>query len=249
MRSIVLVFDICSSTTIIEDLAKNDRVRDFGKLADGIWGFLSYRHRALRFTIYKFLGDGFILLFENRQHIDEILNFCTDLAFFCEQLLAWFIDRYLDVERLPRQGITAGLTDGSVWPINTLRVRNEYVGRPISLACRLQGALTEPKDINTTLLQASLRKSIASAPLRTACTAETMVLRNISNQANIKCLRYDMEPSVKSKWGSLRGRPVRLLKSSQSKNSTLRGPSGMALASIVTDMIHLHPWQVTESPA
>ena len=129
MRHIVVVFDLCSSTTIIEDLAKNDCVAEYGKLADGMWAYLHTKKRDLHFDIYKFLGDGFILLFDDRIFIDDILAFCTDLSFFCEQLLIWFKTEYLDIETLPRQGITIGIAEGPVWPIRTINVPGGFVGR------------------------------------------------------------------------------------------------------------------------
>jgi hypothetical protein len=237
LRHIVVVFDLCSSTTIIEDLAKNDRVADYGKLADGMWAYLHTKTKSLRFDIYKFLGDGFILLFEDRAFVDDILVFCRDLAFFCEQLLVWFKNEYLDLETLPRQGITIGIAEGPVWPIRTINVRGEFVGRPITLACRLQGALDKPSDINCALVQSSLYKYVSNRLLKKACRSASYPLRNMGDGAKIKCYRYDTEPFVLAKWGALRGQPIIVPRPVGTREHPIRNKIGLVVEYIISRML------------
>ena len=60
---IVVAFDICSSTTIIEDLADTDTVDELLDVLDGLKQRVFEQKKKLTFEPYKFMGDGWILLF------------------------------------------------------------------------------------------------------------------------------------------------------------------------------------------
>ena len=59
----VLVFDICSSTQIVEHLKLEGPQEAWCNLLIDIDNFLKREREALGFEIYKFTGDGWILLF------------------------------------------------------------------------------------------------------------------------------------------------------------------------------------------
>lgn len=59
----VVVFDICSSTTILEDLLRSDSEKRWRDLLIDIKRFLVAQREVREFEIYKFMGDGWILLF------------------------------------------------------------------------------------------------------------------------------------------------------------------------------------------
>ncbi len=140
-------------STMIENLFQNDRVSDYVKLVDGFLAFLHMCKSTYRFSIYKYLGDGFILLFEDRECIDDILKFCDKPIYFSGQLIDWFKTSYLDSANLPREGITIGIAVGRISEIATINIPGEeYVGRAINVACRLQKSLIELKHTNKVLL-------------------------------------------------------------------------------------------------
>ena len=63
VHRIVVFFDICSSTTLLEDLVASDNLRRWRNLHIALKEFLLIESRRLRFELYKFQGDGWILLF------------------------------------------------------------------------------------------------------------------------------------------------------------------------------------------
>jgi len=71
----VLVFDICSSSTMLEDLHLTNRIKEYSILIDDIMRFLEKNAAHYNYEIYKFLGDGFILIFSESTSIDLILEF------------------------------------------------------------------------------------------------------------------------------------------------------------------------------
>src|SRR5882672_2015064 len=60
----VLVVDVCSSTAIMEDLLTSDNLERWAKLLLKMQAFLEKESGGRRFAIYKFVGDGWILLFD-----------------------------------------------------------------------------------------------------------------------------------------------------------------------------------------
>ena len=60
----VVVFDICSSTTIREDLLRSDSEKRWHDLLIDIKKFLVAQRKIREFEIYKFMGDVWILLFD-----------------------------------------------------------------------------------------------------------------------------------------------------------------------------------------
>ncbi|KKL91932.1 hypothetical protein LCGC14_1889770, partial [marine sediment metagenome] len=62
--------------------------------------------------IYKFLGDGYILLFDAKLDFEELLMFTLELTFFSEDILKWFIENYISKVQLSRIGITMAVTKG-----------------------------------------------------------------------------------------------------------------------------------------
>jgi class 3 adenylate cyclase len=204
MRKIVLVFDICSSTVMIENLVQNDRVADYVRLIDGYWAFLNSKRDHYSFTIYKFLGDGFILLFENRELLDDVVNFFNELARFSREVLMWFRKTYLDLTALPREGITAAVAVGRIAKMKTQNMsQKEYVGRPINVACRLQGKMEELRHVGKLLMQAEAYRMISNHIYRKACKETTRSLKYISNAAEMRCYEYDAEIYLNRDWKRL----------------------------------------------
>ena len=62
-EKVVIFFDICSSSTILEDLLATDNMKIFRNVLISIKSFLKTRASQDEFVLYKFIGDGWVLLF------------------------------------------------------------------------------------------------------------------------------------------------------------------------------------------
>ncbi|HBC89433.1 MAG TPA: hypothetical protein DCZ94_21050 [Lentisphaeria bacterium] len=141
----VLVFDICSSTTIVEDLIRSERQELWRSLLIIMKNHLVEERAKSNFIIYKFIGDGWILLFEEHFSMTELFLIMKRI---CEKYDDAFRRKIKGVLSIPIDavGITFGLEEGSLIKI-VMNSQTEYVGRAINIATRLQGAIKD-KDKN-----------------------------------------------------------------------------------------------------
>ena len=79
-RRIVVTFDICSSTLIIEDLHKTENTIKWRNFLIWMKKYLRKKSEEYDFTIYKFTGDGWILLFDFDSLGKELVNFLQGLC-------------------------------------------------------------------------------------------------------------------------------------------------------------------------
>ena len=85
VRKIVLVSDICSSTGLLEDLVQTENQERWRNLLIRMKKFLMDEKKNIPFEIYKFTGDGWILLFDY-----ETLG--EDLIQFLERLCSYYLN-------------------------------------------------------------------------------------------------------------------------------------------------------------
>jgi len=191
-ENIVLAFDICSSTSIIEDLHRTQTVYRYKELIYGIRNYLEKISSEYHFQIYKFLGDGYILIFEPNVSIDRVLSFTIGLTDECDKYLTEFIQNFLEDEVLPRKGITIGLDEGTLHPLEEKHRDTpvEFIGRPITIACRLQAKLDGPEHTNRVLMTLRLYQELTDKLLKALCTQTTRTLRNINNNKDLKCYEF-----------------------------------------------------------
>jgi class 3 adenylate cyclase len=137
VNKIVVFFDICSSTSILEDLVRTENQKLWRDLLIELKDYLRKKHSLLGFELYKFLGDGWILLFEPRPDGMEILDFLEGLSGEFLSLYRRHVKSVLTV-RIPGVGITSGMDIGSCIRF-VMNQQTEYTGRPLNIAARLQG--------------------------------------------------------------------------------------------------------------
>lgn len=137
----VLVFDFCSSTLILEDLLRNDCEDRWRNLLIDIKRLLRNERSRLHFEIYKFIGDGWILLFPLDFPQAEFFSFLLHL---CETYDHSFKKRVRPVltTRILNVGITFGLDRGHLIHL-VMDDHNEYLGRPLNVASRLQASIRD----------------------------------------------------------------------------------------------------------
>ena len=105
----VLVFDICSSTTMLDILHSESSVDMYFTLLRKITKFVELESVFLQYEVYKFPGDGFILLFPEDVSADMVLHFSLRLVLRCDALIRKFVSSKLPNQPIPRIGITCGI--------------------------------------------------------------------------------------------------------------------------------------------
>ncbi len=201
MKKYVVAFDVCSSSVLIEDLVRHERVPDYGKLIDAFFAYINTKRDQYHIELYKFVGDGLILFLDETVSMDDVLSFCIELTTFSKQILLWFKEEYLTLAKLPREGITIGLSLGSIHCVRTINMAHtEYFGRAINVACRLQSLLDKKRHANKFLMEAPLYKLIDGYLFKKACRRTTRSLRNLNENAEERCYEFNPEIFVDFDW-------------------------------------------------
>lgn len=138
---VIVAFDICSSSNIIEDLSLTHNLIEMRYLLIEIKKFLKRKSEKLNFILYKFTGDGWILLFPKDIRGIDLLNFLTEFSLFFKQKLTRSIIPILEVP-IEIKGLTFGIEKGPLIKI-VMMGNNEYIGRALNIACRLQCAIKD----------------------------------------------------------------------------------------------------------
>jgi class 3 adenylate cyclase len=188
----VLVFDICSSTKIVEHLILQGHQESWSNLLIDIETFLKKESEALGFEIYKFIGDGWILLFNTDFSPRELFSFVDRLqekyAFVYNERIGKILSTRID-----KIGITFGLEMGDLIRF-IIFGRPEYIGRPLILATRLQGAIKD-KDRNPQgklLMSKSVYESVKRyIPRDHRVWKVRRNLRNVVGGENYVALKYE----------------------------------------------------------
>lgn len=140
VRKVVVVLDICSSTAILEDLLRTENQRSWRNLLIRLKKFLVARSGKLSFEIYKFLGDGWILLFDDTVSGVDLIQLLQETCVEYHRLFHHGVCSVLEGDYTI--GITFGIDAGTLLRI-VMNQRAEYVGRPLNVAARLQDALKQ----------------------------------------------------------------------------------------------------------
>jgi hypothetical protein len=189
-QAIVVAFDMCSSSNIMEDLTKSNDVRPLITFLGDLKRYLAQEQRATTpFDPYKFTGDGWLLLFPARTEGARLLHFLENL--FLYFVVAFRRSLLPHLSRKPTVvGLTFGIDKGELIAL-TMHGQQEYVGRAINVACRLQAAVVDkgPSPAYTALVSDRVyREYFAEArPHRVARV--TRNLRNINDGAEFACRR------------------------------------------------------------
>lgn len=141
-QTVVVAFDMCSSSSIVDDLGKRGDVQPltvfFGEMRRYL---VKEQKRSVQFELYKFVGDGWLLLFPANTDGQRLLRFLEGLCLFFA--VAFRRSLLPHLSRKPAVvGISFGIERGDLVPI-TMDGHREYVGRAINVACRLQAALKD----------------------------------------------------------------------------------------------------------
>lgn len=192
VRKLVVVFDICSSTSILEDLKQTDNLAAWRNLLICLKEFLLEQSDKLKLEPYKFIGDGWIILLPPESSKTDVTGFLRELSIMFDHSFDSDVNGFLQRKPNPL-GLTFGMDAGELIRLE-MDGRIEYLGRAINVASRLQGAV---KELNGNPgYQALFSKNSFNSlgPLNPKITIESVKvsLRNISNGDRYECLKYQV---------------------------------------------------------
>lgn len=191
-EAIVVAFDICSSSDVIEELTGRADINRYRRLIGQIKKHLAKAQKRILFDPYKFTGDGWILLFPaeglNGKHF---LRFMKDLSTFFKREFKKLV-KFLDTPP-ETTGITFGVDKGPIFR-TTIFQAHEYIGRPINVACRLQGAIKD-KDVDPAY-RVLVTNAVYNGHLKPAtgysAVETTRSLRNIRGGKKFQCVQIGL---------------------------------------------------------
>jgi class 3 adenylate cyclase len=140
-RHLVVVFDICSSTTILEDLKRTDNLSAWRNVLIHLKDYLLEKGAELDMNLYKFIGDGWVLLFPDDVSKTDLCDFLRELSQSYEVQFEAAIRPLLSQEPNPI-GLMFGIDAGELIRLE-LNGQVEYLGRAINVASRLQSYTKE----------------------------------------------------------------------------------------------------------
>jgi len=192
MRRYVVVMDVCSSTQILETLTRMENAEEYYRLMMRIYMAVE-RATMNKGSIYKFLGDGFILLFSAECGFDEILSCVGSICQASNTELKRFVSSKLDRPVLKRMGITVGIDEGRIYQTDFNDAMGiEYFGMPINRASRLQASLKDPNHANKALISWKLYSKIRDKCIRTCAKETTRTFNNVAEDTTLRCYEIDL---------------------------------------------------------
>ena len=196
LKKIVVYFDICSSTSILEELLRTENQNRWRGLITSLEGYLMNVPFPVEFKLYKFLGDGWILLFEPCWKGLPFFELLEGLADEFSRLYKKRISKVLSIQ-IPVVGITFGMDIGSCVEI-TMDKHKEYIGRPLNIAGRLQNAVGQRDDdpANKGLVSRNLMaKFIDEKQIKKKYRILNVKreLKNISGGEDYRCLKVELK--------------------------------------------------------
>ena len=182
----------------------NSSLDSYSTMVSDLQSFLDKVKGEYNFETYKFLGDGYILLFHNSVGPEKIYEFSEELVDIGGKILSIYIEKHIQNSDLPRQGITIGVDSGILD-----KSKDEYIGRPINIACRLQGKLDSTDSVNRIIISKRVFSKIEDIAIRGLFKYKPKTLKNVNGGKPVPC--YESTPLVSDKGKSIivkKGRKV-----------------------------------------
>jgi hypothetical protein len=191
-EAIVVAFDMCSSSDMLEELILRANLPSFQEFLTRLKEHLAKAQEAVLFDPYKFTGDGWILLFPGNTDGAALLQFLRNLsAFYQTESEKHLLPRLSTRPRI--NGITFGLEKGPIAKM-TIFQQTEYVGRAIAVACRLQSAVkgTTRNPAYKALVSTSVFDDYLGNTGNLGATTRSISLHNIRNGRAFRCKRINL---------------------------------------------------------
>jgi len=190
IRKVVVVFDISSSTTILEDLMRCERLDVWRNVLIVLKETLMY---APAVELYKFMGDGWILLFSPDIKKDELFEFLNQLVNCFLFEFQNNIEPVMQADPNPI-GLTFGIDSGLLIKLE-MNEQQEYIGRAINVAARLQGqakSLAKDGYSNIALMSKASFNSLSPDTTEFRTTEQRMDLKNITGGEKFQCFAIEI---------------------------------------------------------
>ena len=195
---VVVVLDLCSSSQIMEDLLLSEKFDRYEAFLICVKRWLmnwteAHSPAKGRFELYKFTGDGWILLFPDTISGERLLQFMYSL---CEMINAELARHIIpSLSTVPAVlGATLGVEAGNLIRM-TMNEREEYVGRALNIACRLQDAVKDkephPGCYKALISSRLYNERLSKASARYKVESTTCSLRNILGGSGFACRKID----------------------------------------------------------
>jgi len=140
-KNTVVFLDICSSSKILSQCIQQAKLDSYQDMLVRIKNFLAEQELSGRCEVYKFIGDGWILLLPFTVSGKELMDLLYEICEFADGEMA-----KLKLERpLKLLGLTLGVEKGELVQL-AMKERHEYLGRPLNVAARLQSAVKDGDD-------------------------------------------------------------------------------------------------------
>ncbi len=140
-EKVVVFFDMCSSSTILEDLHSTGNLKAMRDLLIEAKKALIRLSEEEDFDSYKFIGDGWVLLFPADVSGKHLINTLELLSRFYRDAVSQHVTGLLQSQ--PEvMGLTFGIDRGSLIRLVMMQ-RTEYIGRALNVASRLQSAIKD----------------------------------------------------------------------------------------------------------
>jgi len=196
VRKLVIFSDICSSTALVEDLKATDNLSNWLNLLIRLKQDLISEGKNIGIDMYKFVGDGWILLAPYDIDRNTLFEFLYD--FFCCFEIGLDGENINELlSRRPKpMGLTFGSDSGDLIKLE-MNEQVEYVGRPLNVAARLQGAakqFCEPYGAVALLSKSALAQMRENPPgedMRGILKQVTVPLKHVSGGQEIDCWRWE----------------------------------------------------------
>ncbi len=190
--ALVVVFDMCSSSDVLEELTLSGELWRYDELLKSIRGNLDKAQGYVPFDPYKFTGDGWILLFPASTEGQLVFAFLQDL---CRFFMTEFKNRVLRYLGTPPSltGLTFGIEKGPLKPI-ILDGQQEYIGRALNVACRLQASIRDRDDspaYKALVSNAAYNTYFSKAARGVQVYNVKRKLRNIRGGADFRCKKIE----------------------------------------------------------
>lgn len=192
--AVVVAFDMCSSSNIIEDLTLKGDVRRLKNFLGTLKQYLAKEQDNILFDPYKFTGDGWILLFPSDTDGVALSDFLKGLCQFYAKEYRKELKPFLD-HPPSVSGLTFGIDKGPLESL-TMYGQSEYVGRAINIACRLQGAVSGTDKGGTPAYKALVSNAVFVEYCRAAEFPKVLrakrTLRNINHGEVYHCRKIEL---------------------------------------------------------
>jgi hypothetical protein len=179
----IIVMDLCSSSVILEKLQSAGKIRVWRRLWKKIFNHLSRDfYFSVRCKPYKFVGDGFIILYRHQ--------FSQDLFYFMKKLNSIsceFLKEVLDQYKIEpkRFGFAYGIDRGELIKMRLLG-QVEFMGEAINAATRLQSQLKADEDACSVMVSEKVYNKI-TLPQDVKQVEKKCILRNLYEDKEIMC--------------------------------------------------------------